>query len=100
MRGHGDTVVGNSIKTAVFHAIYTEVNAHLESDAIHLGGKITFLNEVEAAKIGEQNDKLVDPAVGDLEDGGGGGTEAAPVEQHLANSSRSPPVKSLNGSVG
>jgi HCOMODA/2-hydroxy-3-carboxy-muconic semialdehyde decarboxylase len=60
MRGHGDTVVGNSIKTAVLHAIYTEVNAHLESDAIHLGGKITFLNEVEAAKIGEQNDKLVD----------------------------------------
>jgi HCOMODA/2-hydroxy-3-carboxy-muconic semialdehyde decarboxylase len=60
MRGHGDTVVGNSIKTAVFHAIYTEVNARLEADAIHLGGKITFLNEDEAAKIGEQNDKLVD----------------------------------------
>ena len=60
MRGHGDTVVGNSIKTAVFHAIYTEVNARLEADAIHLGGKITFLNEEEAAKIGEQNDKLVD----------------------------------------
>jgi HCOMODA/2-hydroxy-3-carboxy-muconic semialdehyde decarboxylase len=60
MRGHGDTVVGNSIKAAVFHAIYTEVNARLEADAIHLGGKITFLNEEEAAKIGEQNDKLVD----------------------------------------
>ncbi len=60
MRGHGDTVVGNSIKTAVLHAIYTEANARLESDAIQLGGKITFLNETEAAKIGEQNDKLVD----------------------------------------
>ena len=29
-------------------------------EAIRLGGKITYLNEVEAAKIGEQNAKLVD----------------------------------------
>lgn len=60
MRGHGDTVVGQSIKTAVFHAIYTELNARLQAEALRLGGTITFLNEVEAAKIGEQNDKLVD----------------------------------------
>lgn len=60
MRGHGNTVVGQSIKTAVFHAIYTELNARLQAEALRLGGKITFLNEVEAAKIGEQNDKLVD----------------------------------------
>jgi HCOMODA/2-hydroxy-3-carboxy-muconic semialdehyde decarboxylase len=60
MRGHGDTVVGQSIKTAVFHAIYTEVNARMEAEALRLGGKITFLNEIEAAKIGEQFDKLVD----------------------------------------
>ena len=60
MRGHGDTVVGQSIKTAVFHAIYTELNARLQAEALRLGGKITYLNEVEAAKIGEQNDKLVD----------------------------------------
>jgi ribulose-5-phosphate 4-epimerase/fuculose-1-phosphate aldolase len=60
MRGHGDTVVGQSIKTAVFHAIYTELNARLEAEALRLGGKVTYLNEIEAAKIGEQNDKLVD----------------------------------------
>jgi HCOMODA/2-hydroxy-3-carboxy-muconic semialdehyde decarboxylase len=60
MRGHGDTVVGGSIKTAVFHAIYTEFNARLETEALRLGGKITFLNEVEAAKSGEQLEKLVD----------------------------------------
>ena len=60
MRGHGDTVVGQSIRTAVFHAIYTEHNARLQAEALRLGGKITYLNEIEAAKIGEQNDKLVD----------------------------------------
>ncbi len=60
MRGHGNTVVGQSIKTAVFHAIYTEHNARLQTEALRLGGNITYLNEVEAAKIGEQNDKLVD----------------------------------------
>jgi ribulose-5-phosphate 4-epimerase/fuculose-1-phosphate aldolase len=60
MRGHGDTVVGNSIRTAVSHAIYTELNARLEMDALRLGGRVTFLNEMEATKVGEQNDKLVD----------------------------------------
>jgi len=60
MRGHGDVVVGQSLKTAVFHAIYTEQNARLQSEALRLGGKITFLNEVEAAKIGSQNDVLVE----------------------------------------
>jgi hypothetical protein len=44
----------------VFHAIYTEQNARLQTEALRLGGNITFLNEVEAAKIGAQNDLLVD----------------------------------------
>jgi HCOMODA/2-hydroxy-3-carboxy-muconic semialdehyde decarboxylase len=60
MRGHGDVVVGQSLKTAVFHAIYTEQNARLQSEAMRLGGQITFLNEAEAAKIGSQNDALVE----------------------------------------
>jgi ribulose-5-phosphate 4-epimerase/fuculose-1-phosphate aldolase len=60
MRGHGDAVVGQSIKTAVAHAIYTELDARMEAEALRMGGRITFLNETEAAKIGEQIDKLVD----------------------------------------
>ena len=60
MRGHGDVVVGNSIKTAVLHAVYTDLNARLESEALKLGGPITFLNEAEAAKIGEINDQQVE----------------------------------------
>jgi ribulose-5-phosphate 4-epimerase/fuculose-1-phosphate aldolase len=60
MRGHGDAVVGASIKTAVFHAIYTEFNARMQAEALRMGGKITYLNEIEAARIGEQMDQLVD----------------------------------------
>ena len=57
LRGHGDVVVGTSIKTAVLHAVYTDLDARLESEALQLGGKVTYLNETEAAKIGEINDQ-------------------------------------------
>ena len=60
MRGHGDVAVGKTIKTAVLHAVYTDLDARLQSEAMQLGGKITFLNEVEAAKIGEINDQQID----------------------------------------
>lgn len=60
MRGHGDTVVGQSIKTAVFHAVYTEMNARMQSEAIKLGGKVAYMNETEASKIGTENDKQVE----------------------------------------
>ena len=60
MRGHGNAVVGQSVKTAVLHAIYTEQNARLQAEAMRLGGNIVYLNEAEAARIGEGNDKLVD----------------------------------------
>jgi HCOMODA/2-hydroxy-3-carboxy-muconic semialdehyde decarboxylase len=60
MRGHGDAVVGRSLKTAVAHAIYTELNARIEADALRLGGNITFLNEKEAANIGAGVDSNVE----------------------------------------
>jgi ribulose-5-phosphate 4-epimerase/fuculose-1-phosphate aldolase len=60
MRGHGDTVTGQSLKTAVLHAVYTEQNARLQAEALRLGGSVTYLNEHEAANIGAQNDLLVD----------------------------------------
>ena len=37
MRGHGSTVVGPSLKHAVYRAIYTEINARLLSEALRLG---------------------------------------------------------------
>jgi HCOMODA/2-hydroxy-3-carboxy-muconic semialdehyde decarboxylase len=59
MRGHGSTVVGSSVRQAVFRAVYTEVNARLESEALRLG-EVTFLNEDEAANAAVTNAGLVD----------------------------------------
>lgn len=47
MRGHGMTVVGESIPEAVFRAIYTEMNARLQLQAAQLEGPIEFLSEAE-----------------------------------------------------
>jgi HCOMODA/2-hydroxy-3-carboxy-muconic semialdehyde decarboxylase len=60
MRGHGDVVTGDSVKQVVFRAIYTEVNAKLEAEALRLGeGKVTFLNDKEAAASAATNAALV-----------------------------------------
>lgn len=60
MRGHGSVAVGSSIKTAVAHAIYLDLNARLQAQALSLGGRVEYLNEVEAAKVGQANDLQVD----------------------------------------
>ena len=62
MRGHGDVVVGLSVRTAVLHAIYTDLNARLQSEALRLSANVTYLNEIEAANIGAINDRQVDRA--------------------------------------
>jgi ribulose-5-phosphate 4-epimerase/fuculose-1-phosphate aldolase len=50
MRGHGNVVVGRSIPEVVFRAIYTELNARLQADALRLGdGRVTYLSDGEAA---------------------------------------------------
>jgi HCOMODA/2-hydroxy-3-carboxy-muconic semialdehyde decarboxylase len=57
MRGHGDVVVASSLKEAVFRAVYTEVNARLEAEALRLAplGQLTFLNDQEAANATATN---------------------------------------------
>ncbi len=55
MRGHGSTVVGTSIEQVVYRAIYAEVNARLQMQAIGLG-EVTYLSEQEAAKAMATND--------------------------------------------
>ena len=65
MRGHGNAVAGLDLKTAVFRAIYTEVNAKLQMQAVMLGGPINFLNEYEAAQGAERR-----PPLGDVEEAG------------------------------
>jgi len=47
MRGHGMTVVGDGVPEAVFRAIYTEMNARLQLQAMQLEGPVEFLSEAE-----------------------------------------------------
>jgi HCOMODA/2-hydroxy-3-carboxy-muconic semialdehyde decarboxylase len=47
MRGHGATTTGPSLKHAVYRAIYAEVNANLQRDALRVG-EATYLSLAEA----------------------------------------------------
>jgi HCOMODA/2-hydroxy-3-carboxy-muconic semialdehyde decarboxylase len=55
LRGHGNVVVGPNVQTAVYRAIYTEINARLYLQAISLGGPITCLDKEEGQKIDSLN---------------------------------------------
>ncbi len=61
MRGHGSTVVGSSLRQAVFRAVYTEVGARLQAEAMKLG-PVTYLTEDEAAAAARANDTQIDRA--------------------------------------
>lgn len=49
LRGHGNIVVGPDVQTAVARAIYTEVNAGLQTIAIGLGGPVNYISAEEGA---------------------------------------------------
>jgi ribulose-5-phosphate 4-epimerase/fuculose-1-phosphate aldolase len=55
MRGHGMTVVGSSIPEVVFRAIYTQVNARLQTAAGALPGPIEFLSDAEGKRATQTN---------------------------------------------
>jgi HCOMODA/2-hydroxy-3-carboxy-muconic semialdehyde decarboxylase len=59
MRGHGSTVVGTSLRQAVYRAVYAEVNARLQRDALQLGEPI-YLTEAEAAAAAASTEGQVD----------------------------------------
>jgi ribulose-5-phosphate 4-epimerase/fuculose-1-phosphate aldolase len=50
MRGHGMTLIGDSVPEAVFRAIYTEMNARLQLQATQLEGPIEFLSDEEGRR--------------------------------------------------
>jgi ribulose-5-phosphate 4-epimerase/fuculose-1-phosphate aldolase len=58
MRGHGSVAVGVSLPQAVFRAVYLEVNARLQSEAMKLGS-INFLTSEEAKLAAAGNDMHV-----------------------------------------
>lgn len=49
LRGHGNAVVGATVRMAVYRAVYTEANAKLLLQAKMLGGPINYLAPEEAA---------------------------------------------------
>lgn len=61
MRGHGSTAVGSDLRQAVFHAVYTEINARMQAQAMGLGAP-TYLTEAEAAAAAATNSRQVDRA--------------------------------------
>lgn len=59
MRGHGSVVVGPSVQVAVYRAIYTEVNARLQAQAVALGGPVTYLEKEEGEKADVTQQQVV-----------------------------------------
>jgi HCOMODA/2-hydroxy-3-carboxy-muconic semialdehyde decarboxylase len=59
MCGHGNVATGPSLQIAVFRAVYTEVNARLELQAIGIGGPITALTPEEGIKADKVNEQIV-----------------------------------------
>ncbi len=55
MRGHGMTVVGESVPEAVYRAIYTEMNARMQLQATLLEGPIEFLSDEEGRRATASN---------------------------------------------
>ncbi|NLS01106.1 class II aldolase/adducin family protein [Rhizobium sp. P38BS-XIX] len=61
MRGHGSTVVGGSIRHAVFRAVYLERNARIQAEAMKMG-EIISLTPEEAKAADEANSGQIDRA--------------------------------------
>ena len=54
MRGHGVVVVGPNIPEAVSRAIFADVNARVQAEAIALGGTVSYLSNADVAAGGGQ----------------------------------------------
>ena len=61
MRGHGATVVGPSLKAAVYRSVYAEVNAGLQLAALRLGEPV-YLSEAEAIAAYRTNSAQIERA--------------------------------------
>jgi ribulose-5-phosphate 4-epimerase/fuculose-1-phosphate aldolase len=55
MRGHGETVVGSSVREATVRTIYTHIDAQAQSAALALNPNITVLDAAELASNAAEN---------------------------------------------
>lgn len=58
LRGHGAVVAARDVRNAVRNAIYLELNARLQAEAVRLGGKITYISPEEGAAMAKSNGDL------------------------------------------
>ena len=61
MRGHGITLVGATLREAVFRAVYSEFNARIQAEAQKLG-PVTYMTAGEAAASAATNASQIDRA--------------------------------------
>src|SRR4029078_6783774 len=59
LRGHGHVVVGGDIRIAVYRAIYCEVNARLQLQALQLDSRPRYLSSAEAQNADATNMKVI-----------------------------------------
>ncbi len=59
MRGHGAVAVGGALKQVVYRAIYAEMNARLQAEAMRLG-TVNYLNDQEAVNASRTIDGVID----------------------------------------
>ena len=55
MRGHGETVVGRSVREATVRTLYTHINAKAQAAALALSKNITVLDDAELATNAAEN---------------------------------------------
>ncbi|HLU54887.1 MAG TPA: class II aldolase/adducin family protein [Pseudonocardia sp.] len=60
MRGHGVSVVGSSVREAVYRAVYARQNARAQLQTLALGGTPVYLNRDEARLASANVDRSVD----------------------------------------
>ena len=58
MRGHGATMVGKTIKHAVYRAMYAAQNAQIQLEALRLG-EVTYLAQEESANYERYIDEVI-----------------------------------------
>ena len=59
LRGHGNVVVATDVKVAVYRAVYCELNARLQLQALQLDSRPRYLTTVEAENSDTSNMKVV-----------------------------------------
>ena len=59
MRGHGATMVGKTIKHAVYRAVYAAMNAQIQMEALRFAGEVTYLAKEEAENYDRYIDEII-----------------------------------------